>query len=70
MEACEANFDYSPAETLTAKQQYFPSQHMMILCGCVSVDPVVRKIAILRDTSYNLIHLSKGRKNIGKNEPS
>ncbi|KAH7019169.1 hypothetical protein EDB80DRAFT_869842 [Ilyonectria destructans] len=66
MAACEANLDYSPAEILKTKQQYFPSQHMMISCGCVPVDPVARKIAILRDTVYNLIQLPKGRKNIGE----
>ncbi|KAF7542461.1 hypothetical protein G7Z17_g11547 [Cylindrodendrum hubeiense] len=66
MAACEANPNYSTAEILTTKQQYFPSQHMMISCGCVPVDPAARKIAILRDTAYNLVQLPKGRKNIGE----
>ncbi|KAH7157502.1 hypothetical protein B0J13DRAFT_171425 [Dactylonectria estremocensis] len=66
MAACEANPDYSPGELLATKMQYFPSQHMMISCGCVPVDPVARKIAILRDTVYHLVQLPKGRKNIGE----
>ncbi|KAK2590229.1 hypothetical protein QQS21_012090 [Conoideocrella luteorostrata] len=43
-----------------------PSQSLMISCGCVLIDPLTRKIAILFDNSTSITQLPKGRKNIGE----
>ncbi|KAK7422338.1 hypothetical protein QQZ08_009560 [Neonectria magnoliae] len=56
----------APGDILTTQQRHYPSQHLIISCGCVPVDPVARKIAILRDTAYHVVQLPKGRKNIAE----
>lgn len=66
MAACEFNPDYTSEDMFKTDQRFFPSQHLIISCGCVPVDPKARKIAIIRDTKYNITQLPKGRKNISE----
>lgn len=46
--------------------RFSPSAELMISCGCVPVDPTLRKVAILHDTATGMTQLPKGRKNIGE----
>ncbi|KAM5346546.1 hypothetical protein ACJ41O_009551 [Fusarium nematophilum] len=66
MAACEANPSASKSLFLQTKQEFFPSQHILISCGTVPVDPTTGKIALLRDAVHNSFHLPKGRKNINE----
>lgn len=45
-------------------QRFIPAQDLMISCGCVPVDPVAKKIAIIYDPQSGYTQLPKGRKNI------
>ncbi|CEJ93445.1 hypothetical protein VHEMI09035 [[Torrubiella] hemipterigena] len=49
-----------------APPRFSPSAELMISCGCVLVDPTLRKIAILYDADSGTTQLPKGRKNIGE----
>ncbi|PNY24293.1 Uncharacterized protein TCAP_05771 [Tolypocladium capitatum] len=53
-----------PASDFT--QRFAPSHALMVSCGCVPVDPLRRKVALLHDPSTNVTQLPKGRKNIGE----
>ncbi|KAE9572793.1 hypothetical protein CGMCC3_g11141 [Colletotrichum fructicola] len=66
MAACEANPNASRSLFLQAPQCQFPSQHVLVSCGTVPIDPVSRKIAVLRDIADNTVWLPKGRKEIGE----
>ncbi|KAJ0373185.1 hypothetical protein COL26b_008667 [Colletotrichum chrysophilum] len=66
MAACEANPNASRSLFLQAPQRQFPSQHVLVSCGTVPIDPVSRKIAVLRDIADNTVWLPKGRKEIGE----
>ncbi|KAH6894166.1 hypothetical protein B0T10DRAFT_241107 [Thelonectria olida] len=64
-----ANPDYTPADFLKTQQRHYASEDFIISCGCVPVDPALRKIAILRETTdpeHEIVSLPKGRKNIGE----
>ncbi|KAJ0334980.1 hypothetical protein KNSL1_013673, partial [Colletotrichum chrysophilum] len=66
MAACEANPNASRSLFLQAPQRQFPSQHVLVSCGTVPIDPVSRKIAVLRDIADNTVWLPKGRKELGE----
>lgn len=55
-----------PPSQERCKQRFISSPNLMISCGCVPVDPVAKKVAILLDTSTSWVQLPKGRKNIGE----
>lgn len=52
MAACTPNPNPNPklVDLLQIPQRFSPSEHLMISCGCVPVDPTARKIAILRNS--------------------
>ncbi|KAI5464549.1 hypothetical protein BGZ63DRAFT_421564 [Mariannaea sp. PMI_226] len=61
------NPNYTAADFLSTQQRHYASEDLIISCGCVPVDPVARKIAILRKLSDpEIVSLPKGRKNIGE----
>ena len=64
MAACEADSSLDATAILSTPIQFFASQHILISCGTVPVDPLARKIATLRDTKHGIIQLPKGRKNV------
>jgi 8-oxo-dGTP pyrophosphatase MutT (NUDIX family) len=64
--AGQANASYDAGDIVRSEMQFFPSQHLMISCGCVLVDPPRRKVAVLRDTRHSLVQLPKGRKDMGE----
>ncbi|GKT41070.1 uncharacterized protein ColSpa_01251 [Colletotrichum spaethianum] len=66
MAACEANPNATKSEFLHTEQRFYPSQHVLISCGTVPVDPYSRKIAVLRDSADGTVSLPKGRKEIGE----
>ncbi|KAK2752921.1 nudix domain-containing protein [Colletotrichum kahawae] len=66
MAACEANPNASRSLFLRTPQRHYPSQHLLISCGTVPVDPVARKIAVLHDIADHTVWLPKGRKEIGE----
>lgn len=57
--------DIAPSKE-RCKQRFISSSNLMISCGCVPVDPVAKKVAILVDTNTGWVQLPKGRKNIGE----
>lgn len=67
-----SNPSYTAHDFLQTKQRHYPSQDVIISCGCVPVDPSARKIAILRDLSSapEIVSLPKGRKNIDEPLPA
>ncbi|KAJ4320528.1 hypothetical protein N0V84_005814 [Fusarium piperis] len=64
MAAREANPSTDKAAFLKTNENFFPSQHILISCGTVPVDPATHKVALLRNTYNNTYQLPKGRKNI------
>lgn len=46
--------------------KFVSSRNLMIACGCVPVDPIRKKIAIIHDVHTGFTQLPKGRKNIGE----
>ncbi|KAI8214436.1 hypothetical protein K4K52_000919 [Colletotrichum sp. SAR 10_76] len=66
MAACEANPNAPRSLFLRTPQRQYPSQHVLVSCGTVPIDPVSRKIAVLRDIADNTVWLPKGRKEIGE----
>ncbi|KAL0943485.1 nudix domain-containing protein [Colletotrichum truncatum] len=66
MAACEANPNAAKSEFLQTQQRHYPSNHILISCGTVPVDPSTRKIAVLRDSVDSTVWLPKGRKEIGE----
>lgn len=61
--AANVGTDIPPSEEQYI-QRFVPAQHLMISCGCVPVDPITKKIAIIFDRESGFTQLPKGRKNI------